>query len=323
MDVLSEILKVVNLTGAVFYNAEFSAPWCVHSPASQEFAPFLSAGAKHVIVYHLVTEGAAWARLESGPPVEIRAGDIVVLPHGDPHSMGNGPSTKPLDNAQEMEWIRTRGLEVARLGGGGDVTKVICGYMACEPELFRMLLSALPPLFHVSIRDGTAGVWLENSIRFSVDQAGTSSPGGGAVLAKLSETLFVETLRRYVATLSPGETGWLAGARDPDVGKALALLHQQPARAWTLAELAETVGVSRSVLAERFREFAGEPPMTYLTRWRLQLGARMLTSTSHGVAEIASQVGYDSEAAFNRAFKREFGAPPARFRLSKKKRADE
>jgi transcriptional regulator GlxA family with amidase domain len=177
-----------------------------------------------------------------------------------------------------------------------------------------MLLGALPPIFHVNIREESSGSWIESSIRFSVDQAVSSSPGGEAVLARLSEALFVDTLRRYVTALPPGETGWLAGSRDTDVGKALALLHGQTSHSWTLGELAEKVGVSRTILAERFREFVGETPMAYLTRWRLQLGAKMLKATSKGVAEIASQVGYESEAAFNRAFKRQYEVPPARFR---------
>jgi transcriptional regulator GlxA family with amidase domain len=170
----------------------------------------------------------------------------------------------------------------------------------------------------VSVRDDAAGSWLENSIRFSVGEVDASRAGSEAVLAKLSEALFVETLRRYIGRLPENQTGWLAGARDAEVGKALALMHRQPAHCWTIAELAKQAGVSRSALAERFRHFLGEPPMTYLTRWRLQLGAQMLSSNSHSVAQIAAEVGYESEAAFNRAFKREFNLPPARFRTEAK-----
>jgi AraC-like DNA-binding protein len=186
--------------------------------------------------------------------------------------------------------------------------------MACEPRLSRVVLAGLPPVFKVNIREDASGRWLEQSIRFSVDEAGGAGPGGEAVRAKLSEVLFVETLRRYVAQWPEGRTGWLAGARDPEVGKALALMHRRPAHPWTLAELAKESGVSRSVLAERFRHFLDAPPMTYLTGWRLQMGARLLSSTSQSVAQIAAEVGYESEPAFNRAFKRAFGAPPARFR---------
>jgi AraC-like DNA-binding protein len=314
LDVLSEVLKDVTLKGAVFYNAEFSAPWSFRSPASHVIAPHLGPDAGHVIIYHLVAEGGAWAQIEKGPRIDLGPGDIVVFPHGDPHLMGNGRPTEPVDHGKELGRILSQGLEIARMGGGGEITKFVCGYMVCEPQVSRLLLAGLPPLLKVNIRNDPSGVWLEHSIRFSVANAGSPTAGAGAVLAKLSEALFVETLRRYIALLPPAQTGWLAGARDPEVGKALGLLHRQPARPWTIADLAASVGVSRAVLAERFQHYLGEPPIGYLTRWRLQLGARLLTTTSHGVAQIAAQVGYDSEAAFNRAFKRNFGAPPARFR---------
>lgn len=349
MDVLSEVLKAVTLEGAVFYNAEFSAPWGFRTPSSQVLAPHVSAADKHVIVFHLVTDGRGSARLQDGPPISLEAGDIVVFPHGDPHVMENGdPKQRASALRQEIQARRDRrarrardsgrlhdaarartsrrnvarnlqrvlghGLQLARGGGGGEVTRFVCGYMTCEPRLSRMVLSGLPPLFKVNIRDDAAGRWIESSIRFSVGEAGGDRPGGEAVLAKLSEVLFVETLRRYVSQWGEGATGWLAGARDPEVGKALALIHKRPAHPWTIADLGKESGISRSVLAERFRHFLGQPPMAYLTAWRLQVGARLLSTTSRSVAEIASEVGYESEPAFNRAFKRSFGVPPARFR---------
>lgn len=318
MDVLSEVLRAFALKGAVFYNAEFSAPWCFRSPRSQAVAPHLGQEAAHVIIYHLVVAGAAWARLEDGQRTELAPGDIVIFPHGDPHLMGNGrPASDPVDNGRELERILTHGLGLARMGGGGDVTKFVCGYMVCDPQVGRLVLAGLPPLLKLNIRHDPAGVWLENSIRFSVESAGSLEAGAEAVLAKLSEALFAETLRRYINQLPPAQTGWLAGVRDPEVGKAIGLLHREPARKWTIEELAAEVGVSRTVLAERFRQYLGEPPIGYLTRWRLQLGARALASSNKSVAEVAAQVGYDSEAAFNRAFKREFGSPPARFRRAR------
>jgi AraC-like DNA-binding protein len=238
----------------------------------------------------------------------------VIFPHGDAHIMENGPRVKTVDNGKELLRIFSQGLKLAHMGGGGEITKFVCGYMTCEPRLTKVILGGLPPLFKVNIRNDAAGRWLENSIRFSVAEADTSRAGSEAVLAKLSEALFAETLRRYVAMLPEQQTGWLAGARDAEVGKALAMMHRHPARSWTIAGLAREAGISRSVLAERFHHYLGEPPMSYLTRWRLQLGAQMLSSTSHSVAQIAPEVGYESEPAFNRAFKREFGLPPARFR---------
>jgi AraC-like DNA-binding protein len=267
-----------------------------------------------VIIYHLLTEGRASARLVDGERIVLDAGDIVIFPHGDPHFLENGPPTKPVDMANELARISSEGLKLSRSGGGGEVTRFVCGFMACEPRLSQVFLSGLPPVFKVSIRNDASGIWLENSIRFSVNEAHASRAGGEAVLAKLSEVLFVETLRAYIAHLPPEQTGWLAGARDSEVGKTLALMHRNPAHPWTITSLAKEAGASRSVLAERFRHYLNETPMAYLTRWRLQLGAQMLSSTSYSVSQVAAEVGYESEAAFNRAFKREFESPPARFR---------
>ena len=314
MDVLSEVLKVVKLQGALYYHGEFSSPWSVCSPPSRMVVPYLAPGAGHVIIYHLLTEGKASARLLNGERTNLNAGDIVIFPHGDAHILENGPPSQAVDIAKELDRLLSQGLKVSRLGGGGEITRFVCGFMACEPRLSQVFLSGLPPLFKVSIRNDASGRWLENSIRFSVNEADASRAGGEAVLAKLSEVLFVETLRAYIAHLPAEQTGWLAGARDSEVGKTLALMHRNPAHPWTIASLAKEAGVSRSVLAERFRHYLNEPPMAYLTRWRLQLGTEMLASTSYSVARIASEVGYESEAAFNRAFKREFTVPPARFR---------
>jgi AraC-like DNA-binding protein len=314
MDVLSEVLKVVKLQGALFYNGEFSSPWSIRAASSRGLAHHLVPGAEHVIVYHLLTEGRASIRMENGETLALWAGDLVMIPHGDPHIMENGPVTTTVDDSHQLAQVLAQGLKLWRAGGGGEVTKFVCGYMACEPRLSQIFLSGLPSIFKISIRNDASGRWLEDSIRFSVNQAGASRAGGEAVLAKLSEVLFVETLRAYITQLPSEQTGWLAGARDSEVGKTLALMHRNPARPWTLAGLAREAGVSRSVLAERFRYYLGEPPMSYLTRWRLQLGAQMLASTSYSVAQVAADVGYESEAAFNRAFKREFEIPPARFR---------
>ncbi|HWR49643.1 MAG TPA: AraC family transcriptional regulator [Bryobacteraceae bacterium] len=314
MDVLSEVLKVVKLEGAIHYNAEFSAPWSFRAPPSCVLVPHFALRAGHVIIYHLLTEGRGFAGLEHGERIPLTAGDIVIFPHGDSHIMGNGAPVEPVDQERELHRILAQGLKLARAGGGGEVTRFVCGYMSCDPQLSRVFLAGIPPILKVNIREGAAGQWLENSIRFSVIEADAARSGGEAVLAKLSEVLFVETLRRYISGLPPEQTGWLAGARDPEVGKALALLHRHPAQPWTVADLAREAGLSRSVLAERFRHYLGEPPMSYLTRWRLQLGAQMLKSSSRSVADVAAEVGYESEAAFNRAFKREYQVPPARYR---------
>jgi AraC-like DNA-binding protein len=298
MDVLSEVLKTVKLDGAVFFNGEFSSPWCIREPDSHTMESFFPSGPKHVFIFHLVTEGRGYVRLKEGSrAMPLTAGDVVILPHGNAHLMGNGPPVTPIDSGPQLKEVFAEGRIVSQLGGGGETTKLVCGYLTCDPQLSQVFLAGLPPIIKVHIRDSPSGQWLEDTFRYSVDH---------------SE--FVETLRRYIAQLSQTQTGWLAGVRDPDVGKALALLHRQPAHPWTIASLANEVGLSRSVLAERFRHYLSDTPIGYLTRWRLQLAAQVLTSTSKSVAEVAGEVGYESEPSFNRAFKREFGVPPARFR---------
>jgi len=318
MDVLSEVLRVVKLDGALFFNGEFSAPWCFCSTRSAAVAHLLSPGAGHLIIYHFLTEGRAYARLPEGPREQLTAGDIVIFPHGDAHLLGNGSPERPVDSFQMFSKNLTQGLKLARFGGGGETTRFVCGYMACEPRLSEVFLAGLPKMLRVHVAKEPSGQWLENSIRFSVGEVNGSNAGSGLVLAKLSEVLFVETLRRYINTLPPEQTGWLAGARDPIIGRALALLHKDPEHPWTLSDLARRIGLSRTRLAERFRHFLGESPMAYLTRWRLKLGAELLQSTEDSVVEVAAAVGYGSEAAFNRAFKREFDCPPAQFRRKRK-----
>lgn len=317
MDVLSEVLRVVRLEGALFFNGEFSAPWCLSSSPSAA-APYLSPGGGHLILYHFLTEGRAYVRLPDGPREELTAGDIVVFPHGDAHLLGNGFPEKPVDSVQTFAKNFTQGLKLARFGGGGEVTRFVCGFLACEPRLSEVFLAGLPPVLKVNVVDGPSGKWLENSIRFSVGEVNGSHAGSGVVLTRLSEVLFVETLRCYINTLPPDQIGWLAGARDPIIGQALALLHNEPAHPWTVSNLARGIGLSRTRFAERFRHFLGESPIAYLARWRLKLGAEMLQSTEDSVTEVAAAVGYGSEAAFNRAFRREFDCPPGQFRRQRK-----
>src|SRR5215475_596461 len=230
MDVLSEVLRVVRLEGALFFNAEFSAPWCLSSPPSTVVAPYLFPAAGRLIMYHFLTEGRAYARLRDGRREELTAGDIVIFPHGDAHILGNGFPETPVDALRAFAKNLTQGLKLVRFGGGGEITRFVCGYLACEPRLSEIFLAGLPPILKVHISQEPSGEWLEHSIRFSVDEALGSRAGSGLVLAKLSEVLFVETLRRYINGLPSGRIGWLAGARDPVVGQALALLHKEPAR---------------------------------------------------------------------------------------------
>jgi AraC-like DNA-binding protein len=316
VDAFSEILSGVKLNGAVFFSAEFSAPWGFTTPPATSVAQELAPGSEHLIIYHFVIDGGAVVQLPDGTSVELAAGDVVIVPHGHEHDMtsvGKG-SAASFPNYGIRTKIKARDLSPLRAGGGGATSKFVCGYMTCDPYLCRPILNGLPPIFKVNIRTDSSGKWLESSILHLVEEAASGRVGSEAMLAKLSEALFVDTLRRYVASLPEQQMGWLAGTRDLIVGKSLSLMHSRIAHPWTIADLADEVGISRSALVERFTRYLSEPPMTYLTRWRLQLAARSLATTSRGVAEIAADVGYESEAAFNRAFKREFGQPPGRYR---------
>jgi len=313
MDVLSEVLSTVRLQGALFFNAEFSAPWCLHSSGSPGLTPHLPPDPGHLILFHFLTEGRAYAELD-GQQVELSAGDIVILPHGDAHLIGNGSPRQPVDSFRTFRKHLAEGLRPVQFGGGGEITRFVCGYMRCDPRLGEVFLAGLPRIVRVRVAAQPSAEWIRNSIRFSVGAMEGSDAGSSLVVARLSEVLFVETLRSYINALPSDQKGWLAGARDASVGKALAFLHREPAEPWTVPRLAHRVGLSRTRLAERFRHFLGTSPMAYLTEWRLKMGAEMLRRSGESVAQVALAVGYNSEAAFNRAFKRAFGAPPARFR---------
>ncbi|MGH6946665.1 MAG: AraC family transcriptional regulator [Kiloniellales bacterium] len=246
--------------------------------------------------------------------VSVAAGDILIVPHGDAHSISNGAPTKLIDATVALPKMLSGDLSATRFGGGGATTQFVCGYFGCERDAGRLFLAGLPPLLKIGIRGDAAGHWLEDSIRHLVSEAASKRPGRTALLSKMSEALFIEALRRYLNQLSPEQTGWLAGARDVIVGCALASLHRKPAHPWTMAELSAEVGASRTVVAERFARYLGGSPMSYLAHWRLHLAARLLQTTGGTIVQIAAEVGYESEAAFNRAFKREFGLPPAQYR---------
>ncbi len=322
MDAFSEILSAVKLTGAVFFSAEFSAPWGFSMPASSIMSSRLAPGASHIVLYHLLIQGRAVVEVLDGERIGLEPGDIVVFPQGDAHHMSSGKdAVLPFPNYGITAKVQARDLNPLHAGGGGEISRFVCGYMTCDPYLCKPILTGLPAVLKVNIRTDSSGNWLENSILHLVEEAASGRVGSECMLAKLSEALFIDTLRRYVSRLSEQQTGWLAGTRDPVVGKSLALLHSRVAHPWTIADLAEEVGVSRSTLVERFTRFLSEPPMAYLTRWRLELAARSLEKTSRGVAEIAGDIGYESEAAFNRAFKRHYGQPPGRYRSVHKRSA--
>lgn len=313
MDALSEILRVVNLKGAVFFHARFTAPWRFESPDASTLARALDPGAEHLVLYHFITEGECTVLFDGMPPMLLQAGDVILIPHGDAHVMASSAAAAPASPIDMQAILRERPRSLD-YGGGGPPGKFICGYMTCDPRLWRPILDALPRAVTVSLRRGGESHWLERSILDAVEEAASPKPGGETVLAKLSELMVVETLRRYIAQVSSDQRSWLGGLRDRMVGRCLAFMHEQPAQAWTVESLARGVGVSRSVLAERFTHFVGQSPMQYLGKWRMALAANYLRGTSLSLTRIAEEVGYETATAFNRAFKREFGVPPATWR---------
>jgi len=315
MDALSDVLKSVRLEGAVYLNAEFTAPWCIRGECGLPTVRARLSGAEHVAFFHFVTEGTCQVRLaDGGETREARPGDLILFPQEGRHLMGSDLQLAPMEaDAAAAEGSGFQGgMFHMRYGGGGAVTRFNCGYLACSRSVFRPLFEALPRMLCIPMGDSV--LLLRELLKAGVRESTAGQPGAGSMLAKLAELLFVEAMRRYMDTLPPEGKGWLAGVRDAHVGRALALLHAEPGRAWTVDRLARQVALSRSSLAERFTALMGESPMQYLTRWRLALAARALRSGGEAIMRIAERSGYESEAAFNRAFKREFGVPPAAWR---------
>jgi AraC-like DNA-binding protein len=319
--VLSDVLRTVRLTGALFFPMEVSSPWVDEVPAATAFAPLVLPGAQHVVSYHIVTEGSCWAALRGDPSVRLEAGDILVIPHGDAYSMSSAPglrSEAPPDAVLTFFREMTAGrlpAVVLEGGGGPQRAAVICGFLGCDVRPFNPVLETLPRLVHLRRPSVSSGPdRLDHVIEFALMEARQRRSGGRCVLLRLSEVLFVEVVRRYLDALPSGQSGWLAGLRDPIVGRALAALHDRPVQAWTMERLAKDVGASRSSLAERFTQYVGQPPMRYLAQWRMQLAARLLSDGTAKVSAVALDVGYDSEAAFSRAFKKIVGMAPAAWR---------
>jgi AraC-like DNA-binding protein len=330
MDALSDVLRLLRLSGAVYLNADFIAPWSVVGHVSPALCATFLPRAERVVSYHLIVEGSCFAALADDPASAMRvdAGELLVVPQGEAHVMGSSLELVPVP-AEEMvsRYLETSPGDVMRLSYGakeshaenGACTRIICGFLACDDMLPNPVLSSLPRLFKVDMRHDPQSAWLESSLKFAAAEAAESRPGSATVLARLSELLFVEAVRRCIGAMPADRRGWLAGVGDRFVGKALAALHAQPAYGWTVDELARRVGLSRSAFAQRFTQLLGQAPMQYLGCWRLQVAAQDLLSGPNSIAAVAERVGYESEAAFNRAFKRQFGMPPASWRRSQGK----
>jgi len=314
MDALSDLLRAVKLNGALFLEARFTSPWCVEVNPAKGAAEMLRQY-NPVVFFHIIAEGRCKVRLaESGDAIDLSAGDLVLMPKGDTHLLGTNLQLAPVDSDALVRPPAEGGMPTIDHGGGGDEARVLCGYMSCDKALCRILLDALPRLLRASLGNGASAAWMMSLVRRGALENAAPGPGSGTLLSKLAELLFVEAMGRYIESLPEHETGWLAGLRDRYVGRALGLMHEQPAREWTADDLAGRVGLSPSALRQRFADLLGQPPMQYLTRWRLTLAAARLRSSDRAIAQIADEFGYESESAFNRAFKREFEMPPAAWR---------
>ncbi len=314
------MLRTVRLTGALFFLVDASAPWGLELPDGSRLASAILPRAQHVISYHVVMEGTCWGGLGTETAVRLEAGDVLVFPHGDAYAMSMAPGRPGgPDVGEVLAYMRQmasgRMPFTLREGGGGlERLRLVCGFLGCDVRPFNPLMATLPRLLHVRRAAGSASDPLSQLIEFTLAESREQRAGSECVRLRVSELMFVEVVRRYLASLPAEETGWLAGLRDPQVGRALALLHERPAHAWTLESLARDAGLSRSALADRFTHFVGHPPMQYLTRWRMQVAARLLAEGVAKVSAVALDVGYDSEAAFNRAFKKVAGVPPGAWR---------
>ena len=320
MDVLSEVLRAVRLTGAIYFDVNPRAPWVATTPAMSRICGRVMPDFEHVIAFHIMLDGCCWAQLDdhSSPPVQLAAGDAILFPHGDPHSMSTeaGRCGQPNLDLYYRPTDRPLPFVLSELGGEGEPARFVCGYLGCDARPFNPIVAALPRMMHVPA-DTHGGNRLAELIRMAVEESTNRREGGETILARLSELMFVQALRRYVDDLPADSRGWLSGLRDPHVGAALSLMHAQAEEDWTLERLAKKVGLSRSVLSERFTHYVKEPPMHYLGRWRMQLAARALESPTASIAAIAANVGYQSEAAFNRAFKKYVGVPPGEWRRAR------
>jgi AraC family transcriptional regulator, alkane utilization regulator len=331
MDVLSDVLRVVRLSGAVFFTADFSAPWALESPIPEMLASAVMPEAECVVLFHILVEGECEVVCQGHPVTTMETGDVIVFPRGDQHTMRSHGAVTPTPLASIFSPGGYDEPPQLSYGGGGRTSRFVCGYLNCD-QRFSPLVEALPTMLLVRSRDDYSaidavdesgsrptvvpqgsGTWLGTTLKFTINEARVARPGNAAMLGRLTELMFVEILREYMHRLPAHQGGWLAGLNDAHVGKALRLLHANPTRNWTVGELARESAISRSALAERFTELVGDAPIRYLANWRMQLAKQMLREGAH-VQEVATRVGYESEAAFNRAFKRATGSPPAAWR---------
>lgn len=311
-DPLSILLSRAGVTGTVFCRAELGDPWSLRTAGSA------GGGTQRSAIFHVIVRGAGHVRVEPdragipSPPVAAwRSGDVVLIPHGDPHVMCSSPNLSSVPIGSLDAPPGEDGLPCVSHGGDGPKTSILCGTVDFSPEAAEILRPQLPPLVHVECSSGPAAAWLDATLRMIGAEATSTLPGADAVVTRLAEVLFVQILRWWIRDAS--QAGWLAAFGDPQLSKVLGVIHDQPASPWTAASLARRAGLSRSSLYDRFTQVVGEPPAAYLTRWRMHV-ARQSIRSGASLNEAAAAVGYNSQAAFSRAFKRAVGESPSTWR---------
>jgi len=317
LDVLSEVLSAVRLTGAFYFKVNAAEPWIATNPSMGEIGSAVMPDAEHVIPFHIMMEGSGWAMSAHNlAPVPLERGSIVMFPRGDSHILSSHQQIDDLPET-DAEFYRDSAankvpFRLVQIGGHGDQAQFVCGYLGCDARPFNPLLEALPDLLVVNNpQDGND--FHRELVLIALKENDHPSAGSETILAKISELMFVQALRTYMDNLAETSDGWLSGLRDPQVGAALKLIHSQPARRWTLAFLAKEIGMSRSMFAERFLQFTGLSPINYLVRWRMQLASKLLARNGASIGQVARAVGYQSDGAFKRAFKKHVGTPPGQW----------
>jgi len=330
-DTLSDVLRAIRLRGGVFFYVEGTDPWVVETPCSSKIVPAIMPEVEHLMPFHGVARGSCWASLVDGEPIRLNEGDLVLFPQGDHHVMSSTPglrakvvdpdlyfAKRPPQLPFTLSLTENGMIPASRFDSSGGRLKVVCGFLGCDARPFNPLLASMPRVMRLPGLAAEGSSWVANFLHSMVEESTRKRPGGEAVLERMSEMLFVEALRCYIETLPAGETGWLAGVRDQSIGRVLALVHERPEAPWTLQQLADEAALSRTTLHERFVQFIGQPPMQYLAQWRMQVATKLLRDTEAKLIKVALGVGYDSEAAFSRAFKRAVGVAPGAWRVGRR-----
>jgi AraC-like DNA-binding protein len=307
------ILRTLRVSGGIFLEARFSAPWCVAARVGPEDCAAYTPIPAHVLAFHYVSGGTMLAAIEGHAPIPVAAGEMVLFPRNDVHTLGTDLSLPPFDTEQLIRPGPDGELARIEHGGGGEAARLVCGFLGTDRR-HEPLLALLPPVFKVSMADAASADWVQSSFHFAAQATTRAAESDPEVVARVAELLFVAAVRRYFESIPEARAGWSAGLKDPKIADVLGRMHAALDRQWTSEELAAAVAMSRSAFSERFQRVMGESPMRYLARQRLAVAAARLRETRDPIARIAVEAGYDSQASFSRAFRREYLMPPATWR---------